>query len=64
MPHLFDVASYEVTDKSTVHQRACVHQEECQACVQTAGICYIFDVLFSNLYGDGVDEVLEIMKIL
>ena len=62
MSHLFDVASYEVTYKATVHQGVCIHQKECQACVQAAGIGHILDVLFSNLYGNGIDEVLEVMK--
>ena len=53
-----------MTHKAAVHQGVGVHQEERQACVQAAGISYIFDVLFSNLYSDGVDEVLEVMKIL
>ena len=52
-----------MTNKSTVHQRVGIHQEERQASVQTTGICNILDVLLSNLYGDGVDEVLEVMKV-
>ena len=53
-----------MADKSAVHQRVGIHQEESQTCVEAASIRNILDVLLGNLYGDGVDEILKIMKVL